>query len=167
MIKDVIKERNDLRTETIVDDIKSLNLFAKVYELQEAFEINNQSKILEDQMVKCISARRGIIVSWQERLSDESIRKPRNQYTLNDIMKLAIIKYGKRIKNRDKRKLKSPSNVHPSDPCNEFEEDYRWLGRYSSSLLEILTNPTGYNVEIDVKFKLIDILNEVNLCKRK
>ncbi len=107
-----------------------------------------------------LSRRRAFVVILEERYYDTS-KYPEN-LTLDSIHKEASLRF--EFMNREQRRFKTPTQVHPKNPCLYYEDNSHGKARYKTALQHLVNESHRYFKVPEAEASLESILEQVKLC---
>ncbi|SFB94485.1 hypothetical protein SAMN04487891_1048 [Flagellimonas taeanensis] len=107
-----------------------------------------------------LSRRRAFIVILEELYYD--VPEYPSQLTLENIHRRASLRF--EYMNRNIKAFKTPTEVHPKDPCTYYEDNAHGKARYRVALEYLVNEFDRYFKEPNAEFTLKTKSNEIKLC---
>ncbi|MEW2922991.1 hypothetical protein AB1A65_16080 [Muricauda sp. ANG21] len=107
-----------------------------------------------------LSRRRAFIVILEELYYD--VPEYPSELTLGNIHRRASLRF--EYMNRNIKAFKTPTEVHPKDPCTYYEDNAHGKARYRVALEYLVNEFDRYFKEPNAEFTLKNKSNEIKLC---
>ena len=107
-----------------------------------------------------LSRRRAFIVILEEIYYD--VPEYPSELTLGNIHKRASLRF--EYMNRNIKVFRTPTEVHPKDPCTYYEDNAHGKARYRVALEHLVNGFDRYFKEPNAEFTLKTKFNDIKLC---